>query len=494
MAYTILDSLNRRSAEGLEKTSRARFRTKDVSVYDIYSSDRNFYAQEGIKEKASEILAVGLLSNLVVADAPAGDGTPYRLISGERRWRALRLLVERGHGEFETVTCQIRSPANEHEEMIELILANSSREKDIATLIREEQTLKKELQYMKEHNLKLNGYDLQSGKLRDIVASMLNVSKTKIAEMEAVSNRLAEPFQTELGKNKLAFSAAYQLSKLRKEEQDELYGRYLEKGELSYTEVVDYAKRIEEERGSAQLTGQMELTMDGEVAVSGLSQREGREEGRLPVPEAKPEPIGEAGKIVLVEKERLKTADFYVMEFYGRLLDGREREMLHCNNLAGLRECLEQKFSPCFGCSIGRFDFSWRHKKCHFNALAENQDDVIDMTLTQVIKRITEILEEQPEKKILSEELALQELPADREGERRQESSISLGQPSGKKEAVRDKTIAVLQTLIKNELYFIRLHGTENIVSEATKTEHQISLDAFRYYKKYLEHGEGGIQ
>ena len=164
--FSVLDALNENSKRGIDATPKARFRTKDISIHKIYSNARNFYPQEGIEEKAGEILTVGLIENLAVMYAPSEEGE-YKLISGERRWRALKLLVERGYTEYELVTCQVRNPANSHEEKIELIIANSSRDKSVATLLREESELKEELRYMKENGMKIHGRDLSEGKLRD---------------------------------------------------------------------------------------------------------------------------------------------------------------------------------------------------------------------------------------------------------------------------------------------------------------------------------------
>lgn len=223
--YSAILSLNRKSTGDTARSSCARFRTKDISIKNIYSSDLNFYPQKGIEQKAAEIQAVGLLSNLVVMHKPCDQGE-YKLVSGERRWRALSLLVEQGYNEFEKVTCQIREPGNEHEEMIELILANSSRQKDTFTLAKEEQTLKRELEYMRDHDMKLNGYDLKEGRLRDVIADILNISRTKVAELEAISNRLIPVWKLQLEKDVLSSSVAYRISKLEPADQYSLYQRY----------------------------------------------------------------------------------------------------------------------------------------------------------------------------------------------------------------------------------------------------------------------------
>lgn len=274
--YSAILSLNRKSTGDTARSSCARFRTKDISIKNIYSSDLNFYPQKGIEQKAAEIQAVGLLSNLVVMHKPCDQGE-YKLVSGERRWRALSLLVEQGYNEFEKVTCQIREPGNEHEEMIELILANSSRQKDTFTLAKEEQTLKRELEYMRDHDMKLNGYDLKEGRLRDVIADILNISKTKVAELEAISNRLIPVWKLQLEKDVLSSSVAYRISKLEPADQYSLYQRYPKGVTLADIQAfLDEMKKESEEvlpkqspqEQEDQLPGQMILSQDGECVDS----------------------------------------------------------------------------------------------------------------------------------------------------------------------------------------------------------------------------------
>ena len=274
--YSAILSLNRKSTGDTARSSCARFRTKDISIKNIYSSDLNFYPQKGIEQKAAEIQAVGLLSNLVVMHKPCDQGE-YKLVSGERRWRALSLLVEQGYNEFEQVTCQIREPGNEHEEMIELILANSSRQKDTFTLAKEEQTLKRELEYMRDHDMKLNGYDLKEGRLRDVIADILNISKTKVAELEAISNRLIPVWKLQLEEDVLSSSVAYRISKLEPADQYSLYQRY-PKG-VTLADIQAFLDEMKKESEDAlpkqspqeqedQLPGQMILSQDGECVDS----------------------------------------------------------------------------------------------------------------------------------------------------------------------------------------------------------------------------------
>lgn len=256
--YSALSSFNSKTSLNIDQANYSNWNVKNILLKQIYSNDKNFYEQEGIEEKAKEILSVGLINHLIVKYAPSPEGA-YKLIDGERRWRALNLLVEQGHSKFESVTCRVMSPDNEHEEMIMLITANSSRQKSVTTLIRETQMLKNELKYMKDNGLKLNGYDLNSGRLRDIVASIMNTSKTKIAEYEAVGNNLIDEFKDILDKNNITFSAAYQISKLPSNEQEELLTVYQEHGELTYKYVLEFSKMKKEEHEKEQLPGQMSI-------------------------------------------------------------------------------------------------------------------------------------------------------------------------------------------------------------------------------------------
>lgn len=187
-----------------------------------------------------------MIDNLAVMYEPSEKGE-YKLISGERRWRALKLLAERGYTEYELVTCQVRNPANEHEEKIELIIANSSRNKSVATLLREERELKEELEYLKENGMKIHGRDLSQGRLRDVIASMLHVSKTKIAQMETINKNLIKEFKEEIDKENINFSTAYELSGMSEEQQKEALQRLKDNGELSHKEIKEMkSEKLEE--------------------------------------------------------------------------------------------------------------------------------------------------------------------------------------------------------------------------------------------------------
>ncbi len=264
--YSVLNALNRQTKAGIEETEpKAKFRVKDLSVFKIYANEENFYPQEDIEQKIGEILSVGLLECLVVKYEPIEAAGDYKLISGERRWRALRLLVERGYKEFEFVTCNVVAPATSHEEKVAMIIANSQRNKDVETMLREEQELKETLEEMKENGIELKGYNLQSGRIRDVIADLLNISSTKAAQIEAVNHNLIPEFKKELDKKRLTFSAVYELSGMSEEEQQKALDILNTTGELTYRTIKDMKEKSVSDSDTGNECQYDEVSSDHEV-------------------------------------------------------------------------------------------------------------------------------------------------------------------------------------------------------------------------------------
>lgn len=262
--WSVMDAINRNSKAAAEDRPKARFRTRDISVKKMYSNDMNFYSRQDIEELSNLILAVGLIENMAVTYDPCEKGE-YRIISGEMRWRALNLLLEKGYSEFEVATCQILTPAEEHEEMVQIIVANSYRTKNIKDQLEEAQKLKESLQYMKEHGLTLQGMKLDGKKIRDVVANIMKLSGTKVAQIDGINSNLLPEFVEQLKEGKLTFSAAYELSGMSKEDQEEMLKAH-EEGEAPTWKEVREAKRPEPEDVSESdtLPGQMEYQKDYE--------------------------------------------------------------------------------------------------------------------------------------------------------------------------------------------------------------------------------------
>ena len=256
MAWNVMEQLNKNAQKAAvgDETPKARFRTKDISIKKLYSNDKNFYSVADIEPLAQKILLVGLIENLEVVHDPCDQGE-YRITAGERRWRALKLLVEQGYTDFEMVTCQIQTPASADEEMLRLIIANDYRNKTVTDILEEEKQLKDILQRMKQEGREIKGYKLDSGRLRDVIAKMLQMPATKIAQIESINKHLIPEFAEELKEGRLTFSAAYMISGMNEETQAEMLERYQENG-LTYKEVKEIKQQQEEKAAAEQIEGQ----------------------------------------------------------------------------------------------------------------------------------------------------------------------------------------------------------------------------------------------
>ena len=80
------------------------------------------------------------------------------------------------------------------------------------------------------------------GRIREIVAQMLNTSTTQIGRMEAIENNLSTEFKQELEKGNIGISTAHELSRLDGEGQAKAYQQYEEKGEMHIKDVKQEQK------------------------------------------------------------------------------------------------------------------------------------------------------------------------------------------------------------------------------------------------------------
>lgn len=235
--HSILDTLNATSKGGQPIGPSGKFRTKDLPITQLYRNEGNFYAIVEIEELAGMILTAGLLENLAVVYDPCPAGQ-YRIVSGERRWEALKLLVSRGHNEFAVATCNVRQKRSQEEETIDLIAANSQRVKSVEDQLQEYSTLKETLERMRATGQQLEGYDLESGRLRDVIAAILHKSTTKIAQIERINGHLIPELRALLDTGSLKFSAAYNLAGLDEQAQQDAFRRAQDEGrEITHQEA-----------------------------------------------------------------------------------------------------------------------------------------------------------------------------------------------------------------------------------------------------------------
>lgn len=256
---TILDTLNSKSISGGNmNTTYARFRLQDIPIDKIYSNDKNFYPLTDIEQLANEIKLCGLMENLTVVKEHCERGD-YRLVSGERRWRALTYLVEHGEDKFKNVSAKVTRFDNQNEEELYLIVANSYRTKDSATKMNEVKRMQELLQNAKNNGTSINGYDMQQESIRSVMSKLLGMSETKIAELTVVINHLIDEFMTMLNDGTLGISVAYKIAGMSPDMQLEFFQYCENETKITLNVVQQFKEKKTAEHEQEQIPGQSSI-------------------------------------------------------------------------------------------------------------------------------------------------------------------------------------------------------------------------------------------
>lgn len=207
--FNLNDLLNSQSKSEASKSS---FVTREIPIDNIIPSSKNQYGIREIEELAASIELVGLLHNLVVREV---EGGKYELISGERRYKAMKLL------NYTTAPCKVEKQPDDLFSELKLIMANSTaRELTDYEKTYQAARLKELLTELKESGFKI------PGKMRDMIADIMNVSSTQVAIMESINKNLSPEFKEEFKDGKIGISTAYDLSKLPIEQQEQTLQKY----------------------------------------------------------------------------------------------------------------------------------------------------------------------------------------------------------------------------------------------------------------------------
>lgn len=272
--FNINDLLNAKSkgaavqAEGPAEQEQ-EFKVTMLDVEDLMPSKDNFYSTENIDELAMSIELVGHIEqNLVVKPEAHGK---YEVVAGHRRRLAALKLVQEGKEEYRKVPCLIKKESDTIKDKLSLIFTNATarqltdwekvqQAKELKEILTE---YKKALQ--EENKDKPKEEREKMGRIRDIVAQMLNTSTTQVGRMEAIENNLSQEFKDELEKGNINISTAHELSRLDKDGQKQAYEKYEEKGELHISDVKEEPKTEITDEQAEQVQKAIKEALKGEV-------------------------------------------------------------------------------------------------------------------------------------------------------------------------------------------------------------------------------------
>lgn len=236
MAFNMMDLLNNNSKPTQDKEeSKTRFKLTQININKLVPSENNFYSIDKIEELKNTIELLGLQQNLVVKKIEDGM---YKIISGHRRYYSMLRLYQEGNKNFECVPCKVEEEDKLKNELRLIITNSTSRELTDWEKIHQAKRLKELLTEYKERK-KI------PGRVRNIVADILNVSATQVARMESVSNNLIDDFKEEMKEDNVKISVAYELSKLPEEKQREVYKEHEDKRNIT---IKDIKQKSEDEK------------------------------------------------------------------------------------------------------------------------------------------------------------------------------------------------------------------------------------------------------
>lgn len=241
-------------------------------------NSNNMYSMTQI-EKLSDLIKLsgGILQNIIVL--PADEEGYYTITTGERRWRAARLLQEKGlyPEKFEgKVPCTIRGLedidlpiSKELKEQFAILTTNQYRDKSDGEKMMEMQEWKKIIAALREAGAEYLPMHLTDGEqvkikgtpTRELLAGQLGVSTGQIARMETVEKKGSLQLLDMLMNDSMDLSAAEEMLRLNEQEQNETLQQLKRKqrNKITKTEVKAQVEKKLEKKQLDRNTVQAEL-------------------------------------------------------------------------------------------------------------------------------------------------------------------------------------------------------------------------------------------
>lgn len=233
MAFDIKDFLNTES----KKEMADDFVLKKIPAEKLHPSDKNFYEMDPTEIEALKetIELVGVQENLVVKKINTGENAgDYEIIAGHKRHRAVTELLAEGKEVSPLLPCKVESDTDGVKNELILIFTNSTqRERSDYCKMQEIQRVRELLEeYAKYNNL--------PGRKRDIIAGILNTSKTTIGRLDNIRRNIIPEFLEEYKAGRISTSAANEIAGASPEGQQELLEKYKTTGTIHAKEAAQF--------------------------------------------------------------------------------------------------------------------------------------------------------------------------------------------------------------------------------------------------------------
>lgn len=231
MAFDIKDFLNTES----KKEMADDFVLKKIPAEKLHPSDKNFYEMDPVEIEALKetIELVGVQENLVVKKISAGENAgDYEIIAGHKRHRAVTELLAEGKEVSPLLPCKVESDADGVKNELILIFTNSTQRE------RSDYCKMQEIQRVRELLEEYAKYNNVPGRKRDVIAGILNTSKSTIGRLDNIRRNIIPDFLEEYKAGKISTTAANEIAGATPEEQHQLLERYKETGSIKAKEAA----------------------------------------------------------------------------------------------------------------------------------------------------------------------------------------------------------------------------------------------------------------
>lgn len=184
-----------------------------IDIDRLHDDPGNFYSMDGLEELAANIELIGLQQPVRVRPDPERE-EEYILVSGHRRCAAIRMAIsDDGREDLRMVPCIVEaaavSPAMQE---LRLIYANAAtREMSNYDKARQAERVEALLYELQEQGVEF------PGRMRDHVAEACRISKSKLARLKVIRERLTGELARQFEAGTLNESAAYNLARLPEE-------------------------------------------------------------------------------------------------------------------------------------------------------------------------------------------------------------------------------------------------------------------------------------
>lgn len=279
MAFDIKKFMNEES----KKEVIDDFPIKKISVKKLHPSKQNFYNidPKEIEALKDTIELVGVQENLVVREIKEGEfAGEYEIIVGHKRHLAVSELAAEGKV-TEFVPCKIDYSGNSALRELILIFTNSTqRERSDYEKMHEIQRVRELLEdYAKNNDL--------PGRKRDIIAGILNTSKSTISRLDNIRRHIIPEFMQEYKAGKIPTATANEIAGISDEGQQELWQQYRETGSIKKKEAAA-VKQEEKPQPEAKEETQTQPEKREEKPEQ-IKQEEPRQEETENIPEQEPQ-------------------------------------------------------------------------------------------------------------------------------------------------------------------------------------------------------------